>query len=323
MDDEAWDCKMCVKSFTDPEARLLECQRCKDYFCIDCLNKTKAEYEMLAKSDTMWFCVQCRKVVEEHIVIDLKIEERCREIMNSYESRITKLERQMEETCREERVREIVTEEISTRKCDEASVRGIVREELELSDTTGAVARLDSASSVAKANGNKEQDGQKDKTVTNVIEEIKERKDRENNLVIFGMDEYESDVKEARAQEDTRKTIELFTDCKIQIEDKIIKGVKRLGRYNKDEQKPSRPLLVQLEQVEYKLRLFKNIHYMKNNPKYTKVSVSNDLTRTERQNEKALWEEAQRRNKEETSGDYIHKTRGPPWARKVVRVKKE
>jgi hypothetical protein len=34
----------------------------------------------------------CRKKIEEHIVLDLKIEDRCSQIMKEYEDRITQLE---------------------------------------------------------------------------------------------------------------------------------------------------------------------------------------------------------------------------------------
>ena len=53
----------------------------KEHYCIKCLGKTKTEYDILSKSDTMWFCITCRRKIEEHIVLDLKIEDRCNQIM--------------------------------------------------------------------------------------------------------------------------------------------------------------------------------------------------------------------------------------------------
>ena len=52
-ENDAWTCKECDKVFSEPDARLLECQRCRDHFCIKCLKKTKGEYEVLTKSDSM------------------------------------------------------------------------------------------------------------------------------------------------------------------------------------------------------------------------------------------------------------------------------
>ena len=111
---DPWDCKLCNKIFAESDARVLECQRCKEHFCIKCLKKSNTEYDVLSKSDTMWFCVKCRKIVEEHIVIDLKIEERCKEIMENYEQRISDIE--------------IVKEELELNSCNEPMVKKIVEE---------------------------------------------------------------------------------------------------------------------------------------------------------------------------------------------------
>lgn len=47
----------------------------------------------MSKSDSMWFCIKCRPIVEEHIVTDSKIEQRCRAIMDNYEQRLSSVER--------------------------------------------------------------------------------------------------------------------------------------------------------------------------------------------------------------------------------------
>jgi hypothetical protein len=90
--EEPWQCELCDKLFSDPSSKVLECQRCQKHFCIKCLKKPEAEYNALSKSDSMWFCIKCREVVEKHIMTDLKIEERCRQIMSQYEDRISSLE---------------------------------------------------------------------------------------------------------------------------------------------------------------------------------------------------------------------------------------
>jgi hypothetical protein len=57
-------------------------------------------------------------------------------------------------------------------------------------------------------------------------------------------------------------------------------------------------------------------------PKYKDINVSNDLTKTERVREKEPWEEAKKMKDKDDSGDYEYKVRGPPWARKVAKIKK-
>ena len=124
---DPWDCKLCNKIFAESDAKLLECQHCKEHFCIKCLTKSNTEYDILSKSETMWFCVKCRKIVEEHIVIDLKIEERCKKIMDNYEQRINDIEIEMVKKCDEPRAREIVKEELELNSCNEPMVKRLWR----------------------------------------------------------------------------------------------------------------------------------------------------------------------------------------------------
>jgi hypothetical protein len=87
--DEIWDCNICKKRFVDVNDMLLECQRCKDHFCIKCLNKTVDEYKIMENSDIMWFCASCREKVERNIVVDREIEERCKEYFSKFEKRLS------------------------------------------------------------------------------------------------------------------------------------------------------------------------------------------------------------------------------------------
>ncbi|VDI00129.1 Hypothetical predicted protein [Mytilus galloprovincialis] len=312
MNEEPWECKICSTIYKDPNAKLLECQRCKDHFCIKCLNKSKPEYDLLSKTDSMWFCVPCRKTVEEHIVTDLKIEARCKEIMANYEQRIQFLELAVDTKCDETRVREIVEESIIKNSCDKEMIREIAKDE---ATKTGDAVHKKMEEAENKGTG-----PQKKATVTTVIEEMNERKAREKNLIIFGITENQSEVKQERIDHDTEKINELFYDAKINLEEGNIMKTKRLGKY--DSKKDSRPLLVNLKSIDSKLTLFKNMHYIRGMPKYEKVNVSNDLTQSEREQEKVLWAEAKKLQEQCISGEYQYKVRGPPWARKVIRIKK-
>jgi len=308
-DLEPWDCQICKKVFKDSDAKMIECQRCSDHFCIKCLNKTKPEYEILSKSDSMWFCTKCRPIVEEHIVTDLKIEQRCREIMENYEQRLSNVESLMTEKCSEHRAREIVRDEIKKSSCDEEKVRMIAKEE---------------SLNLTKSNPDEPTSNQKDETpqtetVTNVIDEIQERKNRANNLIIFGLKENESDNIQERKEYDTEEVKKLFKAAKIELDPANIKSTRRLGRFDKN--KAQRPLQVQLLTLESKLNLFRNTKFFKKEPEFTDVSVSNDLTKTERENEKKLWEEAKNMTTKDTSGNYQYKVRGPPWSRKIAKLK--
>ncbi|VDI25738.1 Hypothetical predicted protein [Mytilus galloprovincialis] len=243
----------------------------------------------------MWFCAPCRQVVEEHIVTDLKIEERCREIMDNYEQRINNIEIAIEKKCNKEEVRKIVSQEIIRHKCDEERVREIAEEET-------LNGRADIEGGVLPKQG----------TVTTVLEEINERKTSENNLIIFGITENESENKQERIEHDVENIVQPFKDAKITLDIENIRKTQRLGKYDKE--KTNRPLLVHLKSIDSKLTLFKNMHYIRSYPKYQKVNVSNDLTKIEREEEKRLWAEAKKTSREQLGG--------LPWARKVVKIKK-
>jgi hypothetical protein len=214
----------------------------------------------------MWFCITCRKKIEEHIVLDLKIEDRCNQIMKEYEDRITQLETTVIEKCDEARVREIIKDELGKVQNNEDTIDGDTQ-----NTTTKTV---------------------KQEAVTIVIDEMNERKSRENNLIIFGSDENQSEVRQERIDHDIQQVKELYKACKIQLDTTSIKKTGGLGKFNNE--KRDRPLLVTLSRVESKLVLFKNIHRIRELTEYEKVNVSNDLTKAEREKEKQLWQEAKK-----------------------------
>ncbi|CAC5371801.1 unnamed protein product [Mytilus coruscus] len=274
---------------------------------------------MLCKTDAMWFCGKCRIVMEQHAVTDIEIERRCKQIMENFEERITSLEKTVDNKCDEDRVNVIVREEIknsnedmvkmmvkeevskleATRSiteesCNEEKVKAIITEEIskiQKPENTG-----DGESPNEEVYNTTNTQGRKE-TVTNVLEEINERKSRENNLIVFGILEKDEESKEEKDIADKENLNELFKDCKIQLDMENLKTVKMLGKFNKETL--NRPILVKLPSVEPKITLFKNIHYIKANPKYTKVGVSNDLTQAEREQEKKLWDQARKQTEKE------------------------
>ena len=136
--------------------------------------------------------------------------------------------------------------------------------------------------------------------MTIVIDEMNERKSRENNLIIFGFDENQSEVRQERIDHDIQQVKELYKACKIQLDTTSIKKTGRLGKFNNE--KRDRPLLVTLSSVESKLVLFKNIHRIRELTEYEKVNVSNDLTKAEREKEKQVWQEAKKQQLNDKSG---------------------
>ena len=136
----------------------------------------------IIKVRQMWFCVKCRKIVEEHIFVDLKIEERCKEIMDNYEQRINDIEIEMVNKCDEPRVREIVKEDLELNSYNEPMAKKIVDEVI-----AGEGQDLHSEILTRERQSKKE-------TVSTVIDELNERKTREKKLLIFGLKENVSEI---------------------------------------------------------------------------------------------------------------------------------
>lgn len=295
-EEEQWKCKDCNKIFTDSNAKMLECERCRSHHCTKCLGKTDEEYEVLQDSDSMWFCISCREVIQKSIVTDLKIEERCKAIMEEYESRISTLEESINKKCDEERVREIINEattQESHKDCEKETKPPTLPPQANL---------------------------------TNIMSEINERKSREQNIVLYGIPESNSTSREDRIKHDTEQVNIILDRCNAKGGEADIAKVTRLGKYNTEkaqEQQKHRPLLVSLDKMDTKKALFKNIRKLGEHEEHKMVKISNDLTKTEREQEKKLWEEAKQKRDQNTSGEFTYKVRGPPWARKVVKLKKE
>ena len=228
---------ICKCEFTDPNAKLLECQRCRDRYCTKCLNKPDEEYELLSNCDLMWFCVSCHEKVQKNIITDMKIEERCKEIMRHYEDRIAKLKTDLSSSkCSENRVREIIQEEIGDRN-------------------------LDPNKQGADSGNVDEGEGGNSNVVTSVMSELNERKQRELNLVIYGVKESDSEIHEDGIYYDTQKVREIGAKCDVILRTEDIGKTVRLGKFDKDKRK--RPILVSLKTLEQKRNILRGARNLK------------------------------------------------------------
>jgi len=172
-DDEAWKCKICSAIFTQPDDKVLECQRCNQHFCIKCLDKTEEEYTQLNNSDSMWFCIPCKEKVVKNILVDRKIEVAFKEMTKKFDERISQIEKNMEDKCSKEETISIVREEIDKRMPSRDNIP-------------------------AAAEGTDKPEGGTDVNV--VLAEMNERKQREPYIIIYGQEECNSADRETRAK---------------------------------------------------------------------------------------------------------------------------
>ena len=81
----------------------------------------------------------------------------------------------------------------------------------------------------------------------------------------------------------------------------------------------NRPILVKFVNTSLKLKLIKYTFHLKN----TDYSNSIDRTIEERNSYKALLNQKKELEKEEMSGEWEFKIRGPPWDQKIIKIKKK
>ena len=138
----------------------------------------------------------------------------------------------------------------------------------------------------------------------------------------MGMDESTSTNKEERNVHEKNLVQSIFRACELDLEKEEITLVKRIGKYDPKVENNKRPILVAFNEIQTKKTLFKNIAKLRDSKKYKgkKITVSNDLTKEERENEHKLWELAKDIQAQDESGEYKYKVRGPPWARKIVKL---
>lgn len=153
-----------------------------------------------------------------------------------------------------------------------------------------------------------------------IAEEEKDRESRGNNIVIYRVEE--CDTNENRVKHDKAFCLELLKgtlDADVQEED--LKSVFRIGK--KDSNSSCRPLLVQLRERSVKNKIMESLFKLKNaDDKFKRVSITHDLTKTERAECKTLIEEAKKKQSEET-GEFLWRVRGLPGHLKVIRIRKQ
>ena len=76
-----------------------------------------------------------------------------------------------------------------------------------------------------------------------------------------------------------------------------------------------------MKDTNKKMELFKRLSNLRDaEDKYKCISIHHDLTKKEREEGRKLLEEARTKDIND-EGKLVHRVRGPPWARTIVRFK--
>lgn len=163
--------------------------------------------------------------------------------------------------------------------------------------------------------------------VQQVIEETKkladEEKDREgrsNNIIIYRIPE--CSTADGRVKHDKSFAIELFKEVlELDVEEEDMKSVFRLGKW--DSNSTNRPLLIQFREKPTKNRIMETLFKLRNAPdKFKNLSITHDMTKSERIECKKLVEDAKKKESDEPQGEYIWRVRGLPGQLKLIKIRK-
>ena len=232
--DTPWLCKLCKAKFQTSRSKMMECEFCKEHFCIKCLKMKANEYDAISKSETqcMWFCPPCRFRVEKNIVTEIEIEEKCKLYMEEFSKKIEQIETDLKNKCDIDQVKDIVKEEVKLLN----DKQPLQPDNTENSSTNEA------------------------KSVEETVKEVNDRRAREANMIIFKAVEPQTNLREQRVREDLAFIEHVCNEiCGIDFDsDNDVAKIVRLGKKNEDGS--PRPLLVVFKEAETKKRLFRNLN---------------------------------------------------------------
>lgn len=167
------------------------------------------------------------------------------------------------------------------------------------------------------------------KFVERTTREVQGRMDRKNNVVLHGVPEevitgMNLGERAEKIQHDKLVFIDMCEEMGITCYNGDIEEIRRIGRYQRREEsgKP-RPILISLR-GHMKDRVMRNLYKLKNarSSIFQKVGVTHDMTKEERERDKELKEEAEKRNDAEKDSGNYYVIRGSPWNRYILKVKR-
>ena len=84
-----------------------------------------------------------------------------------------------------------------------------------------------------------------------------------------------------------------------------------------------RPLLLTLGEEMKKREIFLNLNKLRNAGKpFNKIAMTHDLTVKQKEELKELIKEANEKEKQDETGRFIYRVRGPPWMWRIKKIPK-
>ena len=355
-DKDAWKCKACKKIFADANSNILECERCSEHFCAKCCKVNDIEYTFMStRKDIHWFCTSCDVVAMESVIFDKELETKINVYIKALNERIIELEKMIAEKVdkkefdnRMEKFTNKNSESMINMKSEiqeikhsnqifqnnlveklksfEIKMKQDIDEKINEDDTWAMVVsrsidekmlHVQSDMDDIKLSVNEAQS-----TMKHTKEFLQEEKDKENrrrNIIIYRMPESKAKDVVNKQKDDKEIFLKLMNDV-LEVncnENDII----RTFRFGKKEEGKDKPLLIEFKSMSLKNQMMESLYKLaKANDVFKNLSISHDMTKAERNEQKKLVNEA--KDKEKNEGEFRFKVRGLPGAMRIVKIKK-
>ena len=252
---------------------------------------------MKKRADLHWYYQKCQEKVLRALTAEKSIEQKCEEYMQKIEDRLIKVEVDVQKRATIQQLDDAINkinEKISNLEKPTAGA------------TTGTAGHeIPPLATI-------------EDTVKERTSELRERERRANNIMAFNIPELKSNLKDEISQHDKNYFLKMTNDvCKQSIQEEEIADIRRLGQPREGR---TRPLRITLTSNKPKGMLFRNLQKLRESD--YDIRIDSDMTKAEREENKKLFSELKEREKEDKSGEYFYRIRGPPWERKIVKIKK-
>ena len=217
-------CHTCSQVFTDENAKIICCDRCEFWYCIKCANIPEAGYAFLASQDAeaiAWYCRPCKLPAKTAVLEEKTIEDKCKEYMERINQRIKSIETNIQRKAEQNTV-----EELQKKVEDIENKIKSIKEGKEVRKTWADILETPEKKTVEEAI---------EKQLRDRENEEKDRQNRRNNIIAFGLPESKATENEQRKEEDIKRIVGLAKNiCQVNITEEAISKAIRLGKINEE-----------------------------------------------------------------------------------------
>ena len=289
-----WTCIGCNKAFTDPDDQVMECDRCRDHFCINCLIMPQQIYEFVKEPSALWCSCKCSIAVK------------------------TLIKNEKNDKPRSEETDQIRKDLDTTINCVKTLMKDFH-------------CFVNGPNRTQKANDWAKTEDIPVKPLKDIIleanaEQVREKKEeerRKKNFIIHRAAEQSTGNEEDRKEGD-KKLVRSFLE-ELELSYDVVEKTTRLAKKTDTSQEKDtpltehhRPLMVTLNNSSEVETVMKNLRKLKNAPdELRNLRISPDRSMKEREEVRNLIQRAKNLT-EQVTGDFMHIVRGTT----IIKVKK-